>query len=87
MLGAIGTLLILVNPTYLMLALLSMFTILTLARNMNFYKIALMIKRYAREVSKLRFEIRMKLHTGFKDYSASMDEETKSRSKTYGYIR
>ena len=81
MLGTIGTLLILVNPTLGMLALLGMFTVLTLARDMNFYKVVMMFKRYAREASRLRFEIRMKLHTGWKDYNAALDDETRSRCK------
>jgi hypothetical protein len=59
---------------------------LALARNMNFYKLVMMLKRYAHEAEKLQFEIRMKLHTGFKDYRAA-DNEHQRHSKTTGYIR
>ncbi len=85
--GTIGTLLILVNPTYFLLVLLSMFAVVGLARNMNFYKIVMIFKRYAREAARLRCEFRMRLHTGFKDSSISMDDETRTRNRTVGFVR
>ena len=87
LLGVLGTALVLINPTYLLLGILSVFAILTLARNLNLYKIAMMIKRYAREAAKLRAKIRVMLHTGYRDYSSQVDEESRSHGRTYGYVR
>jgi hypothetical protein len=69
-----------------MFAVISMFAFLAIARQMNFYKIVMIMKRYAKSVSRIRFEIRAKLHTGFRDYSDSMDSE-KSHHRTSGFIR
>ncbi|MCW4009099.1 MAG: hypothetical protein NWF05_00555 [Candidatus Bathyarchaeota archaeon] len=84
--GAVGSIVILFNPAYITLAMFSMLVILMIARNMNFYKIAMMLKRYAREASKLRSEIHLRLHTGFKDYSTTLDDQTRA-GKTTGYVR
>jgi dolichol kinase len=84
--GILGTMLILLNPTSISLVLISMFAILTLTCKMNFCKIAFMLKRYAREASKLRSEIHTRLRMGFIDYSAIIDDPTQEVSKT-GYIR
>lgn len=85
-LGTIGTLLFLVNPAYLMFGLFSLFAIVTLARAINFYKLVVMLKRYARDTAKLRSDIHARLHMGFKDYTA-VDDEHKTRSKTASCIR
>ena len=69
-----------------MFAVISMFAFFAIARQMNFNNIVIMIKRYAKSVSKLRFEIRAKLHTGFRDYSDSMDSE-ESHNRNCGFIR
>lgn len=87
LLGAAGTLLFLVNPTYLMMTLFSVFAIVTLARSINFYKVAVMLKRYARDTAKLRDDIRARLHTGVRDYHAELDDKHKTRSRTASYIR
>lgn len=81
-----ATLLFLINPLYLMLALLSMFAMLMIARNMNFYKMVMMLKRFARETSKLQLEIHALLHTGFRD-SVSLDEENGTRGRNAGFVR
>jgi hypothetical protein len=86
-LGTVGTILVLLNPSYLLFGFLSMFAIVELARNMNFYKLSVMFKRYTRKAARLRFELRMRLHAGFKDYSVSMDDETRNPTQTTGYIR
>ncbi len=85
LLGAVGLIAVLINPLY-MLAVISMFAFLAIARQMNFNNIFMMIKRYAKNVSRLRFEIRAKLHTGFRDYSDSIDSE-ESHSRNSGFIR
>jgi len=83
--GTVGLIAVLINPLY-MFALVSIFAFLAVARQMNFYRIVLMMKRYAKNVSRIRFEIRAKLHTGFRDYSEPMDSE-ESHSRNCGFIR
>jgi hypothetical protein len=85
LLGAVGLIVVLINPFY-MLAVIGMFAFFAIARQMNVYNILMMIKRYAKTVSRIRFEIRAKLHTGFRDYSDSLDSE-ESHSRTSGFIR
>ena len=85
LLGSVGLVLVLVNPLY-MFAVISMFAFFAIAKQMNFNNIIMLIKRYAKNVSRLRFEIRAKLHTGFRDYSDSMDSE-ESHHRNCGFIR
>jgi hypothetical protein len=86
LLGTIGAAIILINPLFAMLAIASVLSFLTVARQLNFYKIVMMMKRYATGVSRLRFEIRAKLHTGFRDYNGAVESE-ESHGKSYGYVR
>ena len=65
----------------MLLITLSLFAVTAMLRQLNFYKIILMLKRYARKVERLRFEIRAMLHTGFRDYYATLDEQNSSRNK------
>ena len=84
--GTVGLLAVLVNPLYVLLASISILAFVTMARQLNFYKIVMVIKRYAKNVSRLRFEIRAKLHTGFRDYSGSMEGD-ESHHRNCGCIR
>ena len=87
LLGTVGLILVLINPLY-MLAVIGMFTFFAIARQMNFNSIFMMLKRQAKNVSRLRFEIRAKVHTGFRDYSESIDsEESRRGSRTCGFVR
>ena len=64
------------------------FVFLLISRQLNFYRIVMMLKRAARTISRLRTEFRARLHMGFRDYSnvsANADEEL--RHRTHGYIR
>jgi len=64
------------------------FIFLLISRQLNFYRIFMMLKRAARNISKLRTEFRARLHLGFRDYnsvSANADEELHHR--THGYVR
>ena len=85
LIGTVGLIVVLINPLY-MFAVISMFAFLAIARQMNFYKIVMIMKRYAKSVSRIRFEIRAKLHTGFRDYSDSIDSE-ESHNRNCGFIR
>ena len=64
------------------------FVFLLISRQLNFYRIFMMLKQAARKISKLRTEFRAQLHFGFRDYSnvsANADEELHLR--THGYVR
>jgi hypothetical protein len=63
-----------ISPLTVLLVSISMIAFLAIARQMNFYKIVMMIKSWAKNVSRLRLEIRAKLHTGFRDYNNSLDD-------------
>ena len=86
LLGTAGLIAVLINPLY-MLAVISMFAFLAIARQMNLYRIVMMMKRYAKNVSRIRFEIRAKLHTGFRDYNDPLDAEGSHRSGRCSYAR
>jgi hypothetical protein len=87
LLGTVGLIVVLVNPLY-MLAVISMFAFFAIARQTYFNSIFMMLKRHAKNVSRLRFEIRAILHTGFRDYSDSIDsEESRRGSRTCGFVR
>jgi len=86
LLATAGLLVVLINPLYVLLASTSMLAFVAIARQLNFNKIVMMIKSCAKNVSKLRFEIRARVHTGFGDYSGSMDNE-ESHHRSCGYAR
>ena len=76
-------------PMLMLLFYAGAFILLFLSRQLNFYKMVMMLKRYARNIgSKLRYEIRANLHLGFRDYSnASVDGEEELRRRTHAYFR
>jgi hypothetical protein len=64
------------------------FLFLLISRQLNVYRIFMMLKKAARTISKLRSEFRARLHMGFRDcsnVSANADEEL--RHRTHGYVR
>jgi hypothetical protein len=86
LLASVGLMIILTNPLIVLLVSVSMLVFAAIARQTSFYKIVMMLKHYAKRVSKLRFEIRAKVHTGFGDYSSSIDSE-ESLHKNCAQIR
>jgi len=76
-----------ISPLMILLASMSMIAFLSIAKQMNFYRIVLMMKGWAKNISRIRFEIRAKLHTGFRDYSDPMDNEGSHRSGRCSYAR
>jgi hypothetical protein len=86
LLATVGLMMVLISPMYVLVASVSILAFLAIARQMNFYKIAMMVKNHAKTVSKLRFEIQAKLHTGFRDYSGSVESEESSH-KSCGFVR
>jgi len=76
-----------ISPLTVLLALMSMIAFLVIARQMNFYKIFMMMKSWAKNISRLRVEIRAKLHTGFRDYNDPLEAESSRRSGRCSYAR
>jgi hypothetical protein len=85
----VSLILALFYPMLLLIFYAGAFVLLLLARQLNFYKMLMVLKQYARDVgSKLRFEIRARLHLGFRDYSrVSVDADEELRRRNHGYIR
>jgi len=76
-----------ISPLTVLLVSISMIAFLAIARKMNFYEIFMMIKSWAKNVSRLRVKIRAKLHTGFRDYNDPLDAESSHRSGRCSYAR
>ncbi len=85
-LGTILALLVLINPLLVAPLLMTVLIFSAVARRLNFYKIVMMMKQYAKNLSKLRLEARAKLHMGIRDYHGSMEND-EARRRSYGYVR
>jgi hypothetical protein len=85
--AAAGLLAATIGPQMVLLASISMIAFLTIARQMNFFKIVMMMKSWAKNISRMRFEVRAKLRTGFRDYSDPMEAEGSHRSGRCSYAR
>ena len=83
----VGLLAATISPLTVLLTSISMIAFLAIARQMNFYKVLMMMKSWAKNISRLRFEIRAKLHTGFRDYNDPLDAEGSHRSGRCSYAR
>jgi hypothetical protein len=87
LLTAVVMMIALVYPLVLLLLSAGAFIFLILSRQLNFYKIVMMLKRYARNVSKLRSEFRARLHLGFRDYRSALSEEEEGlRRRVRSYV-
>jgi hypothetical protein len=69
LLGTLGTLVALLFPAFTLLAVFGALALFFLAQQLNFYKIAMMLKRFVQNTRKLYFDNKIKLRTGFRDYS------------------
>jgi hypothetical protein len=76
-------------PVLLLIFYAGAFVLILLSRSLNFYKIVVLLERAARNLgARLRYEMRIRLHFGFRDYSdlsGNADEELHQR--THGYVR
>jgi len=86
LLAIVGLLAASISPLMVLLASISLTAFLMIATQINLYKIFMTMKRWAKTVSRLRFETRAKLHTGFRDYSDSLDTE-RSHHRSSGFAR
>ncbi len=69
---------VLLYPLAVIILSAGAFVFLLISRQLNFYRIFMMLKQAARNISKLRSEFRARLHMGFRDcsnVSANADEE------------
>ncbi len=89
MLGLFAFVVLLINPLLMLLATVGVVSFLVLIRQLNTYKIVMMLKRFIQTASELRVKIRAKLHMGFRDYNgvAVENEEQKLRNRNCGYLR
>jgi hypothetical protein len=69
LLGTLGTFVALLVPAFTLLAVFGALALLFLAQQLNFYKMAMMLKRFVQNTRRLYFDNRIKLRTGFRDYS------------------
>jgi hypothetical protein len=76
LLGALGTLALLLFPEYTLLAVFGTLTLLLVARQLNFYKIIMMLKRFVQNTRRLYVENRLRLRTGFRGYRDSELEKS-----------
>lgn len=87
-LGA-SLLLALFDPMLLLIFYAGAFVLLMLSRQLNLYRMVMVLKRYARNLgAKLRCDIRARMHLGLRDYrGASLDEKEGLHRRTRGYVR
>jgi hypothetical protein len=69
LLGTLGTLVTLLLPAFTLLAVFGALALFFLAQQLNFFKMVMMLKRFVQNTRKLYFDNKIKLRTGFRDYS------------------
>ena len=64
------------------------FVFLVMFRQLNFYRIFLLLKHYARYASKLCYEVRTRIRLGIRSYyDVSLDGEESLRRSSHAYVR
>ncbi len=79
-LAVVGLLAAAISPLTVLWVSIAMLTLLSVMRQVNFQRMLLALKNYAKKVARMRVEIRAKLHTGFKDFAPSDGEEVSHRN-------
>jgi len=87
LIASAGLLVVLINPLVAFLASVSIIAVLMISMQGNLYKMAMMLKRYAKKVTVLQAEIRAKLHTGLLDYNESLENLEDSRHGSRGFVK
>lgn len=84
-----SVMLALLYPMLLLVFYAGAFVLLMLSRQLNLYRMVMLLKQVARKIGALRAEIRTRIRLGFRDYnsgvSADADDELHHRSR--GYVR
>ncbi len=86
-LGIIGIFLVIAYPLYTLTALAGIFVIVMLSKQLNFYKIVMMLKRAFQNLAHVRNQIRVRMHYGVCEYRAGLEDETGKHNRSYGYVR
>lgn len=68
LLAILGTLMALLLPEVMLLAMFGAVTLLILVRRLNFYKITMMLKRFIQNTRRIYFENRLRFRTGVRNY-------------------
>jgi hypothetical protein len=68
LLAILGTLLAIIFPEVTLLAMFGAATLLIIMRRLNFYKIAMMLKRFIQNTRRIYFENRLRFRTGVRAY-------------------
>ncbi len=75
-------------PLLLLIIYAGAFVLLTLLRQLNLFRIIMLLKQALHSFSKLRCDVRARLHLGFKDYSdISVDTDRELNHRSHGYVR
>lgn len=75
-------------PLLLLIFYAGAFVLLMLLRQSNLYRTIMMLKQALHNFSKLRCDVRARLHLGFKDYNdLSIDTDRELNNRSHGYIR
>jgi hypothetical protein len=77
--GTLWGLVAVLLPEFILFAMFGALVFLFLARQLNFYKIVMMLKRFIRNARRLYLGNRLKLRTGFRDYRDSELENSGRR--------
>jgi hypothetical protein len=86
-LAAVGLLAATISPLTVLWVSITMLLFLSVTRQVNFQRMLLALKNYAKNVARMRVEIRARLHTGFRDYTDPLDGEASHRSGRCGYTK
>jgi hypothetical protein len=86
-LAAAGLLAAIISPLTVLWVSIVMLTFISVTRQVNFQTMLLALKNYAKNVARMRVEIRTKLHTGFRDCADPLDGEASHRSGRCSYTR
>jgi hypothetical protein len=76
----VGAAIVFISPLVALLAAALTLVLLAVTRQLNLYKIVMIMKGYAKNLARIRSEIHAKLHSGFYDHSAQADQESHSQS-------
>ena len=86
-LAAVGLLAATISPLTVLWVSITMLMFLSVTRQVNFQRIMLALKNYAKNMARMRVEIRARLHTGFRDYTDPLDGEASHHNGRCSYIR
>ncbi len=68
-LGTLGTLLVFIFPSYTIVTMFSVLSLLMIMQRLNLYKLAMLTKQLARNTKKLYVENKLNLRTGYRSYN------------------